>query len=617
MAITHPDHTPFHHPPPLIALPPASSSTRSQQVYAQPSRYTTLEYLSHTGFTYEKQLIDLTGHSNHNIPGVNNDNMNNKTSSDELDRINASDSQFLYKNMIVNTDMDDYYRLLGLSQYETTATLNEIKKAYKIVSLVIHPDKAIESDRDHASELFKATQKAYEQLTDLTLRRRYDSSLEFDDEIPDEKTIIGRMKKSDDPNQEFIDIFAPVFQRNSLFSLYQPILQLGDMSSDYSYVNEFYDQWFTYKSWRDYAYLNEHQVEQASGRDEKRWMERENNKLQAEQKKLESVRIRTLVDRAYKYDPRIKQQIADKEQERKNKKLAKKNQLEQKRIDSEQAQKQAEAAAAEKRKQLEAEREAEKVGVKQAEFMKLQLIQLLKSLNIYNESTTNLFVLYLQSTTIDQLYRLLSDPTTVDQGKSLYNDELKKYTEYHAQRSDADKAADAERNTLLQAKLANEKKLFTSDENHSLSKSIAKYPAGIKQRWEKITSYHNNQCNVNRSVNEIIKQCKLLEKNMKSMDAQDMDKYKSKLGVPQDNTGNPTELNVRILEQKLDKSSISTDNTNAWSNTEQQLLEQGLQEYKKDDRSRWDKIAALVSTKNKKQCMDRYKWVRDNIVKQK
>lgn len=44
-----------------------------------------------------------------------------------------------------------------------------------------------------------------------------------------------------------------------------------------------------------------------------------------------------------------------------------------------------------------------------------------------------------------------------------------------------------------------------------------------------------------------------------------------------------------------------------WSAEEQQLLEQALKTYPNSVSDRWDKIAATVSTRSKKECMKRYK----------
>ena len=64
----------------------------------------------------------------------------------------------------------DYYKLLGL---EKDATDHEIKKAYRKLAIVHHPDK--NPDNAEAAERFKEIGEAYETLSDPEKRARYDS----------------------------------------------------------------------------------------------------------------------------------------------------------------------------------------------------------------------------------------------------------------------------------------------------------------------------------------------------------------------------------------------------------------------------------------------------------
>jgi len=191
-------------------------------------------------------------------------------------------------------DLEDYYALLGLEEKKWNVTDEEVHNAYRQVSLICHPDKAKPKERAYFETRFKAIQKAYEHLTDPIKKRNYDSSLDFDDNIPGSQ---------EGTSTNFFKVYGPVFIRNARFSVKKPVPQLGNATDQYEIVDKFYDFWFSFKSWRDFSYLDEHKLDDAGSRDEKRWMERQNQKLRAAKKKEETARIRKLVEDAMKKDP--------------------------------------------------------------------------------------------------------------------------------------------------------------------------------------------------------------------------------------------------------------------------------------------------------------------------
>ncbi|WP_292009581.1 DnaJ domain-containing protein [Chryseobacterium sp.] len=69
--------------------------------------------------------------------------------------------------------MKDYYYFLGISQ---DASEEDIKKAYRKLSLKYHPDKN-END-DFFADRFREIQEAYEMLSDPARRKTYDQNLE-------------------------------------------------------------------------------------------------------------------------------------------------------------------------------------------------------------------------------------------------------------------------------------------------------------------------------------------------------------------------------------------------------------------------------------------------------
>ncbi|WP_433631034.1 J domain-containing protein [Chryseobacterium cucumeris] len=69
--------------------------------------------------------------------------------------------------------MKDYYYFLGISQ---DASEEDVKKAYRKLSLKYHPDK--NDNDDFFADRFREIQEAYETLSDRALRRTYDQNLE-------------------------------------------------------------------------------------------------------------------------------------------------------------------------------------------------------------------------------------------------------------------------------------------------------------------------------------------------------------------------------------------------------------------------------------------------------
>lgn len=199
---------------------------------------------------------------------------------------------------VADAELDDYYSLLGISHLSLRASIDEIKKAYRKVSLLYHPDKNILEDNDRSEELFKAIGEAYTCLTDLRKRRSYDSTVPFNDDIPDADARFESF-------QDFCDAYGPVFERNLAFSEKNCRFTLGDESTPIEKVNKFYDFWFSFKSWREFPVEDEYELNEDSTRDEKRWVARQNAKLMAASKKAESQRIRQLTERAINCDTRI------------------------------------------------------------------------------------------------------------------------------------------------------------------------------------------------------------------------------------------------------------------------------------------------------------------------
>lgn len=73
---------------------------------------------------------------------------------------------------------------------------------------------------------------------------------------------------------------------------------LGTASSSDEEVDAFYDFWREFETTRTFSHAAPHLLDDAESREEKRWMERENQKVQRKLVKKELVRIQKLVDLA-------------------------------------------------------------------------------------------------------------------------------------------------------------------------------------------------------------------------------------------------------------------------------------------------------------------------------
>jgi len=168
-------------------------------------------------------------------------------------------------------DYDEYYALLGLRDKGSRCTQEDIKKAYRKISLLFHPDKAVNQGVPvkEAEARFKAIQKAHDTLSNPYERRLHDSKQEFNDDIPDSDIDFKT-------EQEFFDEYSPVIDRFVKLSEEYPVPTLGTLETEDDEVNEFYEFWFAFRSWRDFGYLGEYNLEDADNRDERRWMEQQN-----------------------------------------------------------------------------------------------------------------------------------------------------------------------------------------------------------------------------------------------------------------------------------------------------------------------------------------------------
>jgi curved DNA-binding protein CbpA len=223
----------------------------------------------------------------------------------------------------------DLYGILDLVPFTLPFYSDEeIEKQYKRQSVSFHPDKNGNKKTEKDKKLWLNIKTARTTLMDLSKRRRYDSTLEFDDSIPSAKDI-----KSDD---DFYIKFGVCFLRNSRFAEVRPAPELGNKDTPIEEVRAFYSYWDFFKSWREFTQFDEHDPTKAQDRYEKRWMEKQNKAERDKHAKAERKRLLKLVETAYELDPRI-QAVIRKEKEEKEALKKSKQDLKQKKYREEEA----------------------------------------------------------------------------------------------------------------------------------------------------------------------------------------------------------------------------------------------------------------------------------------
>ena len=82
--------------------------------------------------------------------------------------------------------------------------------------------------------------------------------------------------------------------------------RLGDDNSAKEQVEEFYNFWYNFDSWRSFEYQDEDVPDDNENRDQKRHVERKNNNARKKKKTEDTARLRALVDDCLAGDERIK-----------------------------------------------------------------------------------------------------------------------------------------------------------------------------------------------------------------------------------------------------------------------------------------------------------------------
>eukprot|EP01099_Mayorella_cantabrigiensis_P008133 TRINITY_DN749_c0_g1_i1.p1 TRINITY_DN749_c0_g1~~TRINITY_DN749_c0_g1_i1.p1 ORF type:complete len:670 (+),score=204.92 TRINITY_DN749_c0_g1_i1:121-2130(+) len=427
-------------------------------------------------------------------------------------------------------DEDDLYFLLGIKgEGRWSVSDDDLKKAYKKLTLQYHPDK-IDRERQkkgqqkdhphghaHGPEKtkgglteeedahFKKIKAAWETLSDPQKRRVYDSRVNKLDQYE-------RVESFDPTTQNFFQVFERPFRITSRWAIDKPVPQLGGPNDRYDSVTRFYDYWFHFRSWRDFSYYDEYETDQAESRDEKRWMERNNEKQRAKRKKEETTRILNFVELAFKYDPRIKRHKESQKLEKQKQRDAK---IEKERREQEEAELRRQREEQAKKEEADRQREEKKKEMKVTRKTRTRLRNLCRQNTDAGPSTTYMFgseggpslenVEYLCGTlTLPKLQSLctaLEQSSSPSHARQVFDAELKRLRDEVEAKSEKflTKSSAEERAEVEQLG----KEVWTDEELSLLAKGLAKYPGGLNNRWQAISEMIGT-----RTVKEVVAKVK-------------------------------------------------------------------------------------------------------------
>lgn len=422
----------------------------------------------------------------------------------------------------------------------------------------------------------------------------------FNDAIPE---------KFDAEKSDFWETFGPVFRRNAYFSRKQPVPGLGTPTDPLRKVQAFYEFWETFDSWREFTHEEEYDLNQAESRGERRWMEQENRRMKSGLIKAEKARIAKLVNYAYECDPRIVAYLKKVEEEKLQRKMEKKNQKEKQRAEEEQRRNEWARAEQEKKDREEEARRQEAEEKKRKLEKKKELERELRDgirATVKDEKCDDYFldeVVYrLKEEEMGELLEVVraSKLTTCKEVDGWIKDRIKA-------RDSADTAA-AKRQA--ETKPEAPKVEWTQQEINLLTKGVIKFPPGMLERWKRIAQYIGGRF----SEQECADKAKL----MKTQHIKDL-KKKEEEGIdgPKPETAPKKKPEPQVAEPKKEEASVKENDVANWTQEQQKTLEAALKKYPATlpVKERWEKIASEIEGKTMKDCVERFKYIKEKLKK--
>ncbi|KAF7457936.1 DnaJ domain-containing protein [Cryptosporidium felis] len=556
------------------------------------------------------------------------------------------------------------YEKLGINE---NVGIKEIRQAYRKLVLSHHPDKHMDNSTAR-SEKFLKIQEAYEILSDIDLRHKYDSALPFDETIP---SIYSEETNNFDQFKKF---FLPIFNRNSRWSAKKPVPVLGEKDDSIDKIENFYNFWRGFQSTRDFSIHDEHEVSHAECREEKRWMERQNLKIRSKYTRNEILRINRLVELAYKNDPRVKQYYENinkiKEREKLKKEEEKKMQEEENRLKNEVMKKKAaELKSTMKSLRISVRNKMKKICDTELFFDRFYMEDLsnqsemiIKEYSEWNDKFLDSLITCIKKQRKSVLQKInfrqwedwllkldennLEDLDLflvkwLEKNENFYHDltlkklyliySLKVSMELNKNTNESTNInVDSEIN-LINTETSCESRTsnidghseWTVSEMSILAKALQKYPGGFKNRWDMISECLRNT----KTREQILSKVKELSNSERLGKPLNEIKEKPVLeNFSQANKETPKNYIPNVHDHNETKNinpnafvRINEKEAELWTKEQQTLLEKSLKKYSSSIpfNERWKLISSNVPGKDPSQCFSRYKFIRDKILSEK
>ncbi|KAH7873313.1 DnaJ domain-containing protein [Lentinula edodes] len=248
----------------------------------------------------------------------------------------------------IQNEITDYYQLL---EVEETATADEIKRSFRRLALLHHPDKN-KDDVEGATKRFAELQQAYEVLSDDQERAWYDSHKASLAPEPDDETVYEDIRKGAPPSRardrglsvrqlsRFFDatlwkdfgdegdgfyaiyrsVFARLVAEEKLVSddeVYLPSFGYShwpwapqSKGEEATAARTFYNTWINFATAKDFAWSDAWNISEAPDRRVRRLMEKDNKKAREDARRDFNDTVRSLAKFLKKRDPRYKKHIA-------------------------------------------------------------------------------------------------------------------------------------------------------------------------------------------------------------------------------------------------------------------------------------------------------------------